>query len=66
MDAQRNLLYVKGHVPGHKGNFVLVRDAVFKHQELPPELPFPTLSAELPTLLSVAPAGSRDPFAYAD
>ena len=28
IDPVRNLLYVKGQVPGHKGNFVLVKDAV--------------------------------------
>ena len=28
IDPVRNLLYVKGQVPGHKGNFVLVRDAI--------------------------------------
>lgn len=28
VDPARNLLYLKGMVPGHKGNFVLVKDAV--------------------------------------
>jgi len=44
VDPERNLIYVKGQVPGHKGNFVRLRDSVFKTpatlKELP--LPFPT------------------------
>jgi large subunit ribosomal protein L3 len=27
VDPQRNLLYVRGMVPGHRGNFVYVKDA---------------------------------------
>ena len=30
IDRGRNLIYVKGHVPGQKGNFVEIRDAVKK------------------------------------
>ncbi len=47
VDAARNLLYVRGQVPGHKGNYVLVRDAVRKPRAT--DLPFPTfLGAEPP------------------
>lgn len=47
IDVQRNLLYVTGHVPGHAGNWVLVRDAVRKSgstwwDRLPAAPPFPT------------------------
>ena len=30
IDRGRNLIYVRGHVPGQKGNFVELRDAVKK------------------------------------
>ena len=41
MDPARNLIYVKGQVPGHAGNFVYVKDAI----KAPPDtelVPFPT------------------------
>lgn len=44
VDPQRNLLYIKGQVPGHRGNFVLVRDAIRKSQT---NLPFPTYIGEM-------------------
>ena len=63
VDPERNLLYVKGQVPGHKGNFVFVRDAVYKTKEQP-DRPLPTIVGSLPPV-TVAQA-VRDPFAYAD
>lgn len=39
IDAARNLIMVKGSIPGHDGNYVKVRDAVKKPQ--PKDLPFP-------------------------
>ena len=39
MDPLRNLIYVRGQVPGHKGNYVYVRDALYKDN---PNAPFPT------------------------
>ena len=65
VDAARGLLFLKGHVPGHAGGFVEVRDAL---RTPPRELgaPFPTFvegapgaAAALP--VAVAPKG-EDPF----
>jgi len=39
-DAERGLLLVKGAIPGPKGGYVLVRDAV-KHAR-PADAPYPT------------------------
>lgn len=62
MDPQRNLLYVRGQVPGHAGNFVEVKDAIRAAAQL--DAPFPTFvgaPADLPPP-SVAPGGDKDPF----
>ncbi|CAI5508933.1 unnamed protein product [Closterium sp. Naga37s-1] len=50
VEPARGLLWVKGQVPGHSGNFVFVKDAVRKHEVQGPDaqeygglqLPFPT------------------------
>eukprot|EP00271_Cylindrocystis_brebissonii_P013028 TRINITY_DN32576_c0_g1_i1.p1 TRINITY_DN32576_c0_g1~~TRINITY_DN32576_c0_g1_i1.p1 ORF type:complete len:417 (+),score=41.94 TRINITY_DN32576_c0_g1_i1:221-1471(+) len=43
VDPARNLLWVKGQVPGHSGNFVLLRDGVLSRKASEPiTLPFPT------------------------
>ena len=63
VDPERNLLYVKGQVPGHKGNFVLVRDAVYRTKDQP-DRPLPTIFGDLPPV-TVAQA-VKDPFEYAD
>ncbi|GMH26790.1 hypothetical protein Nepgr_028633 [Nepenthes gracilis] len=66
----RNLMWVKGQVPGAEGNFVFVKDAVYKKPEIS-QLPFPTYFAvkdedaeELEPL--VADLGGVDPFMAAD
>jgi len=46
VDAERGLLMIEGAVPGAKGGFVLVRDAV-KHKR-PDEAPYPAAIAEAP------------------
>ena len=62
VDPERNLLWVRGQVPGHMGNFVLVRDSAKKTLEQQPPRPVPTfLGAELPAV-SVAPKLGSDPF----
>jgi large subunit ribosomal protein L3 len=62
VDPIRNLLYVKGQVPGHKGNFVMVADSVKKVGRQPSELPVPT--AEGAVEVTVAPKSGQDPFEY--
>ncbi|KAF0467416.1 translation protein [Gigaspora margarita] len=70
IDNELNLIYVKGAVPGHKEQFVRIRDAVkkqgaacFPQDYLPP--PFPTIAPEnlesLPREL-IAKSGGIDPF----
>eukprot|EP00850_Spirogloea_muscicola_P005931 SM000027S09712 [mRNA] locus=s27:894476:895467:- [translate_table: standard] len=67
VEPHRNLLYVCGQVPGHSGNFVLVRDANFKRPD-PATTPFPTFvppDDEDPAVLEVplvADFGDKDPF----
>lgn len=42
VDLARNLVYVKGQVTGHKGNFVYIKDSVKKTSTEQPPRPFPT------------------------
>lgn len=63
VDPARNLLYVQGHVPGHKGNWVLVKDSVKKTLAQQPPLPVPTLlGGEVG--VTVMPKPTLDPFDY--
>lgn len=62
IDPARNLLYVRGQVPGHKGNFVLVKDAVMKQSYQQPVRPFPSyLGTSLPGIMTATPT-AKDPF----
>jgi ribosomal protein L3 len=63
VDVARNLIYVKGQVPGHKGNFVLLRDAVFKTRAQQPDLPWPTFTGDVQSLQPVRTAATADLFA---
>ncbi|XP_051141936.1 50S ribosomal protein L3-2, mitochondrial [Andrographis paniculata] len=70
VDPARNLLWVKGQVPGATGNFVFIKDAVYKKPEVS-LLPFPTYFAEEDENLEeleplVADMGDIDPFMAAD
>ncbi|XVE82369.1 hypothetical protein DITRI_Ditri15bG0142800 [Diplodiscus trichospermus] len=70
IDPARNLMWVKGQVPGAIGNFVFIKDAVYKKPDLS-QLPFPTYFAkedEDATDLEplVADLGEVDPFMVAD
>lgn len=62
VDTARNLLYVKGHVPGQNGGFIRIQDSV-KGPQFPSDPPIPTASgdksAEEPVL--VAQTGQVDP-----
>ncbi|KAJ8628509.1 hypothetical protein MRB53_021816 [Persea americana] len=70
IDPARNLMWVKGQVPGAEGNFVFIKDAVYKKPDIS-LLPFPTHfipsdedTSELEPL--VADLGEIDPFMTAD
>ncbi|KAI3469210.1 hypothetical protein Pfo_025873 [Paulownia fortunei] len=70
IDPARNLLWVKGQVPGATGNFVFIKDAVYRKPDIS-LLPFPTYFApedEDPTKLEplVADIGDTDPFMMVD
>ncbi|KAL2464452.1 50S ribosomal protein L3-2 [Forsythia ovata] len=70
IDPSRNLMWVKGQVPGATGNFVFIKDAVYKKPDIS-LLPFPTFFApedEDPTKLEplLADLGDTDPFMAAD
>eukprot|EP00605_Chrysophyceae_sp_TOSAG23-4_P001437 GSChrysophyteH1.ASY1.ANO1.1565.1 assembled CDS len=59
VDPTRNVIYVKGSVPGAKGSFVRVVDAVMG-PFFPSEPPRPTFVGEAPTESILAPAPERD------
>ncbi len=63
MDPVRNLLYVRGQVPGHKGNFVYVRDAVLVPFKKQPERPMPTYLGPVLDGPLLAPPSPIDPYA---
>ncbi|GLU05177.1 hypothetical protein SLE2022_222900 [Rubroshorea leprosula] len=70
IDPARNLMWVRGQVPGAEGNFVFIRDAFYKKPDIS-QLPFPTYFApedEDPLELEplVADLGDVDPFMVAD
>lgn len=65
IDPQRNLLYVRGQVPGSRGNFVLVRDSVLKQPKDQPELPVPTCMEVIETV-QIAPKAGKDPYQLAE
>lgn len=62
VDRERNLVYVRGQVPGHKGNFVLIRDAHKKTHEEQPERPFPTSFEAFAESIAYAPKPLHNPF----
>ena len=66
VDPRRNLVYVRGQVPGHKGNFVLVRDSARKTLEQQPPLPVPTQlgGGDAAGEVTVAPKADIDPYDY--
>ncbi|PSR97844.1 50S ribosomal protein like [Actinidia chinensis var. chinensis] len=70
IDPARNLMWVRGQVPGAEGNFVFIKDAVYKKPDIS-LLPFPTYFTpedEDPSELEplVADHGEIDPFMAAD
>ncbi|KAF6172239.1 hypothetical protein GIB67_024861 [Kingdonia uniflora] len=70
IDPARNLMWVKGQVPGAEGNFVFIKDSIYKKPDIS-LLPFPTHfpqedeeALELEPI--VADLGDLDPFREAD
>ncbi|KAJ7955327.1 50S ribosomal protein L3 [Quillaja saponaria] len=69
-DPARNLMWVRGQAPGAEGNFVFIKDAVYRKPDIP-TLPFPTYfgaeDEDAPELEPViADLGDIDPFMVAD
>ncbi|KAF3790011.1 50S ribosomal protein L3-2 [Nymphaea thermarum] len=70
VDPARNLMWVRGQVPGAEGNFVFIKDAVYNKPDHS-ILPFPTFFTppdEDPSMLEpmVADLGDVDPFMAAE
>ncbi|KAH0837339.1 hypothetical protein HID58_092418 [Brassica napus] len=70
IDPARNLIWVRGQVPGAEGNFVFIEDAFYKKPDIS-KLPFPTYLAPEDEDLSeleplVADLGEVDPFMLAE
>ncbi|KAK1591758.1 hypothetical protein Q3G72_013150 [Acer saccharum] len=67
IDPTRNLMWVRGQVPGTEGNFVFIKDAVYKKPDSS-ILPFPTYfgadDEEMGPI--IADLGEQDPFMMAD
>lgn len=64
VDPARNLLWVRGQVPGHAGNWVYVRDDVrrlSRGEAAMQGLPFPTHVGALPPPATAAPDKPRRP-----
>lgn len=67
VDAARNLVYVVGQVPGHKGNFVLVSDAVKKSFDQQPPRPLaPPPAEDGSEVQTLKQRGTHDPYAFQD
>ncbi|EEF43190.1 50S ribosomal protein L3-2, mitochondrial [Ricinus communis] len=68
IDPTRNMMWVRGQVPGAEGNFVFIKDAVYKKPDIS-KLPFPTYlraEDEETTEPLIADLGEMDPFMVAD
>eukprot|EP00474_Spongospora_subterranea_P008686 CRZ09144.1 hypothetical protein [Spongospora subterranea] len=64
IDHDQNLLYIRGSVPGRRGNWVRLIDAVRVPTQVS-TLPFPTLLEPAPVGSTFAPIGvQKDPFKY--
>ena len=62
VDTERNLLYIKGQIPGGAGTAVTIRDALRKPPKLGEQVPFPTAGDDFERGVFVAPLLGRDPF----
>lgn len=64
IDPVRNLLFVKGAIPGRTGAVLRVRDAIKKPHKVENPPPFPTFIGDTGSEIVTMPAGETDPFAY--
>ncbi|GAX85735.1 hypothetical protein CEUSTIGMA_g13150.t1 [Chlamydomonas eustigma] len=64
VDAARNLLFVRGQIPGPAGEFVYIRDAISvpKTKKATWGLPFPTYLGELSNLHATLYKSPKDPY----
>lgn len=64
LDPIRNLIYIKGGIPGNKGEYVTICDSIKNKFKVPP--PFPTwTSKEIPSKEElIAPAPAEDPYTW--
>jgi len=63
VDTVRNLVYVKGQVPGNAGTAVKIRDSLRKPPILGAQVPFPTaIPGETPEGVFTAPPHGMDPY----
>ncbi|KAI4303060.1 hypothetical protein MLD38_038737 [Melastoma candidum] len=70
IDPARNLMWVRGQIPGATGNFVFIKDAIYEKPDIS-MLPFPTYFApeeeDASTLEPIiADLGDTDPFLLAE
>ena len=54
VDPQRNLIFIRGQVPGPTGSVIQLRDAMRKKWPGRQQLPFPTRIGEQPGVVQVA------------
>lgn len=66
VDAARNLIHVVGQVPGHKGNFVRVSDAVKKGFEQQPARPLMPPAVQPGAGAATLDPNGRDPYETQD
>ncbi len=70
IDVEKNLLFVKGHVPGNRGGAVFIRDAL-RRPTFPTPPPFPSFlpgdeNKDSPSTLIAPPMSDFDPFLVDD
>eukprot|EP00658_Telonema_sp_P-2_P023681 TRINITY_DN19494_c0_g1_i1.p1 TRINITY_DN19494_c0_g1~~TRINITY_DN19494_c0_g1_i1.p1 ORF type:complete len:213 (-),score=59.75 TRINITY_DN19494_c0_g1_i1:366-1004(-) len=65
VDVERNLIFLRGSIPGSKGSLLQISDAI-KGADAPTELPFPTISLEQVRAITkseiVRPAATTNPY----
>ena len=59
VDVERQLVFLKGHVPGHRGNVLYITDAIKKRPN--DSAPFPTFDESQPEHLALPRVLSKSP-----